>query len=578
MAQHHSREQLAGKAKVWDFSNPNWVERLRSGHSLVPELPLDRGEADRAIGIFNRLKLPDVPGQPRMAEGAGDWFRDIVAAIFGSVDDTGRRRVGEVFALVPKKNSKTTGGAGIMVTALLMNERPRAEFLLVGPTQEIADTAYQQAAGMIEADPYLAQRFQLQEHKKTIKDRLNKATLKIKTFDMKVMTGAKPAGVLIDEIHVMSSMAYASRVIGQIRGGLIPRPESFLIIITTQSDEPPRGCFKSELQLARGIRDGHVTGKAATMLPILYEFPEDMQTDKEKPWADPANWPLVTPNLGLSIDIEDLEEDFAKAKAKGEEEIRRWASQHLNVEIGLALHTDRWRGADYWERRGDNSLTFEEFLDASEVVVAGIDGGGLDDLMGLALIGRCRETRNWISWSHAWCQSDVLELRKDIAEALRDFEADGDLTICEHVTQDVIEIADIIEQVLHRGLFPEKAGVGFDPQGVAVMVDELAARGVGDEVQVAVPQGFRLSSAVWGVERKLKDGTFVHFAQPMMAWCIGNAKCEQRSNAVYIDKQTAGKAKIDPLISLFNAAKLMERNPVAAEEGSYLDDMDLVVL
>jgi phage terminase large subunit-like protein len=44
--------------------------------------------------------------------------------IFGSLDDEGVRHVPEVFALVGKKNSKTTSGAGLMVTALLMNGKP----------------------------------------------------------------------------------------------------------------------------------------------------------------------------------------------------------------------------------------------------------------------------------------------------------------------------------------------------------------------------------------------------------------------------------------------------------------------
>lgn len=277
-------------------------------------------------------------------------------------------------------------------------------------------------------------------------------------------------------------------------------------------------------------------------------------------------------NLGLSIDIDRLRQTFAQAKEKGEEEVRRWASQHLNVEIGLALHADRWRGADLWEPAGNPIVGLDELLERSEVVVAGIDGGGLDDLMGLSVIGRCWESRTWFGWSHAWCQPEVLERRKEIAETLRDFEKDGDLTICATVTQDIVEIADILEGIFARSQFPEKAGIGLDPQGVAAMVDEIAGRDIPEDLMVAVAQGFRLSSAVWGLERKLKDGTFVHCARPLMAWCVGNAKAQQRGNAVVIEKQAAGKAKIDPLISLFNAAKLMERNPIAHTVKSYLDE------
>jgi phage terminase large subunit-like protein len=62
-------------------------------------------------------------------------------------------------------------------------------------------------------------------------------------------------------------------------------------------------------------------------------------------------------------------------------------------------------------------------------------------------------------------------------------------------------------------------------------------------------------------ERKLAEGAFHHGAQPLMAWSIGNAKVEPRGNAVIITKQTAGSAKIDPLIALLNAVALMGMNP-----------------
>ncbi|MGE0845827.1 MAG: terminase large subunit [Flavobacteriaceae bacterium] len=551
----------------WNFACPDWAERLAAGQSLVPDLPLDQAEADRAVAIFNRLCLPDVPGQPSMEEAAGDWIRDIVRALFGSLDDAGRRRVSEIFALVPKKSSKTTNGAGIMVTALLLNRRPRAEFLLVAPTQDIADLAFQQASGMIECDPegYLQKRFSIHEHIKTIRDRRNKATLKIKTFDMKVMTGAKPSGVLVDEVHVMQGISYASRVIGQIRGGLLPNPEAFLIFITTQSDQPPAGVFKAELEMARGVRDGRI--EKARVLPVLYEFTEEMQRSGD--WEDPALWPQVLPNLGRSIELDRLVDDHNTAKSKGDEELRRWASQHLNVQIGLALHADRWEGADHWEAAADKTLTLDELMARSEVCTVGIDGGGLDDLLGLSVIGREKTTRRWLSWGRAWAHESVLVRRKNIAERLQDFARDEDLTICSALGDDVAEVAAIVHRLHLAGLLPKKMGIGLDPVGVAAILDELALLGIDDDCMVGVPQGYKLSGVIKGAARKLADGSLSHADQAMMDWCVSNAKAEQRGNALLVTKQAAGSAKIDPLIAFFNAFDLMSRSPEASGPSVY---------
>lgn len=547
---------------VWNFACPDWEDRLREGRSLVPDLPLDVVAADKAAGAFDKLCLPDVPGQPLMEEAAGDWFRDIVRALWGSLTPDGVRHVPEVFGLVPKKNSKTTGGAAIMVTALVLNKRPRAEFLLIGPTQEIADLAFRQAAGMIETDPYLSARFHVREHLKEIVDRTNKAFLKVKTFDMKVMTGVKPAGILIDELHIMQSISGASRVIGQARGGLMANPEGFLIIITTQSDEPPAGVFKSELEYARRVRDGDITDQVR-VLPVLYEFPERVQKDRERPWLDPKLWPQVLPNLGLSITIDRLQADFAMAREKGEVELRRWASQHLNIEIGVALNSDRWAGTDHWEGCADPELTLDALLARSEVAVVGVDGGGLDDLFGLAVVGRCKTTGDWLFWTRAWCQPDVLERRKDIADRLRDFADDGDLIICQHPTQDLEEATAVVEKVKASGLLAPQASIGLDPQGIGALMDEMTAAGLTEDEMVGVGQGFRLTSAINTAERKLRDRTARHGGTRMMNWVVGNAKVEPRGNAVLITKQTAGKAKIDPLCALLNAVKLMERNPEA---------------
>lgn len=554
-----------------DFSVPDWFDKLKSGLPPIPDIALNEAEAAKAVGIFNNLRLPDVPGQPRLADAAGDWSRDVVRLIFGTVitDDGGAivgRTAKKFFELVPKKNAKTTKGAAIMLTALLMNRRPRAEFILVGPTQETADLAFSQITGMIEADDegYLAKRFHVQDHKKTIVDRINKAKLKIKTFDNKVMTGAKPAGVLIDEIHELGKMAYAQKVMAQIIGGILPNPEAFVVIITTQSDEPPTGLFKSELDYARDIRDGKVKGDT---VPILYEFPVEMQADPDKPWENPELWPLVLPNLGRSVHVADLVKLHNEARDKGVDEESIFASQHLNIQIGIAINRDGWAGAPFWlEAEDPQPITVDSLIERCEVIVAGGDGGGLDDLLGLALCGRDKVTKDWLFLYRAWAHPSVLKRRKEIADRLKGFAKDGHIRLCpaDDPTLDLREFADILEKVHLAGKFPDKAAIGLDPVGVAAIIDELVGRGIEPEKIIGVPQGYKLSGTIKGFERKLSDGTLWHDGSELMKWCVGNAKVERRGNADLITKQVSGVAKIDPLLAGFNAFSLMSLNPDAA--------------
>ena len=547
---------------AWDFACAGWEAKLRAGLSIIPDLPLDREQAKRAVDIFNMLRLPDVPGQPKMEHAAGEWQRDIVRAIFGSLVD-GVRKVPEVFCMVPKKNSKTTGGAALTLTGLLMNIRPRAEFIYIGPTQEVADLAFNQTVGMIDADEYLSKRFHVAHHTKTITDRRNKAKLKVKTFDMKVVTGSKPSFILLDELHLMASINGADRIIGQIRGGMLPNPEAVLVIITTQSDQPPAGAFRAELMYARGVRDGRIVN--SRMLPLLYEFPEAMQADRDKPWADPENWPMVLPNLNRSITLDRLVADFAAAKEKGEAEERRWASQHLNIEIGLGLHSNSWAGAEYWLAAADKTLTLKEVIRRSEVIVIGIDGGGLDDLLGLAVMGRERGTGKWLLWSHAWAHEIVKTRRKDIAPRLEDFEREGSLTFVRLPGDDVYQVADIVKTVEDAGLLAAEGAIGVDSFGVTDIVKALTGEGYGisEDRIVGIPQGWQLNGAIKTAERNLAGGTMIHAGLDLMNWAVGNAKVEPRGNAVSITKQASGTAKIDPLAACFNTVVLMGKNPTA---------------
>lgn len=546
-----------------DLSCPDWADRLRTGRSLVPDLPIDRARGDRAVAIFNKLRLADVPGTPTLAEAGGDWFRDVVRALFGSIDPVTRARaIRELFLLVPKKNSKTTNGALLMLTALLLNERPHGSLIMTAPVQDVAQLAFDAAAGAIALDPVLEKKLHVREHLKTIVHRETKAELQIMSFDPAALTGQKPVAALIDELHVVAKMSKAASAIRQLRGGMLPYPEAFMAFITTQSEEAPAGVFRAELMKARAIRDGQQEG---AMLPVLYELPEEIQKKPDE-WKNPAHWHMVTPNAGKSITIDRLVEEMHTAEATSEEELRAWASQHLNVEIGLALRSDNWAGALFWEQQARREVSLEYLIERSEVITAGGDGGGLDDLLGLAVIGRDRETREWLTWTHAWAHKLVLERRKSEAQRLQDFEKDGDLTIVEKIGEDVEQFADIIARLEATGLFSQ---LGLDPAGIGSILDALAEREVPEDKVIGISQGWKLGGAIKTTERKLAEGVLVHGGQRLMNWCVGNAKVEPRANSILITKQASGTGKIDPLMATFNAVSLMSLNPAAKTGGFF---------
>ncbi|MGX1353485.1 phage terminase large subunit-like protein [Bradyrhizobium elkanii] len=569
-----SNEAAAPAAATWDLSRVDWAERIRDGRSLMPDMPLFAGEADMAQAFYDEIQLPDVPGKPKMRTASGPWFRELVRAAFGSWDAVNQvRYIRDILALVPKGSSKTTNSAALLIVAMLMNYRPRGKALFVGPTQAISTRAYDQAVGMIEESPDLKRRFRTHDHEMMIEDLVTKAEAQVKTFDVNILTGAMGLFfVLLDEIHLLGFNAKGAKVLRQIRGGLDKTPEGLLVMTTTQSDDVPAGIFKSELKFARNVRDGNYRGKVIRpMLPLLYEFPEDIATltreerkkGVEPRWMDPVNWPMVMPNLGRSGPaLAELVADWEGERDKGEEAIRIWASQHLNIEIGQGINNEGWGGADLWDAQVIKGLDLDAILTRCEVVTIGIDSGGRDDLLGLAVIGRERGTRHWLSWSYAWADPIVLERRKDIASQLQDFVEEGSLTIVD-MADAIADLGALVARIVASGLLPQKNGVGIDPNQAAAIIEALTAVGVTDDMLRRLLQGSALAPAVYGLDFKLADATFWHAGQGLMSWVVGNAKTERRGNADMVTKQVAGSAKIDPFIALLEAAILMSWNPTA---------------
>ena len=550
--------------KTWTTACPDWERRIVARESLITSPPLYPEEADAAWDVCGSLRLVDVAGQPLLRDAALPWTRDLVRTIFGAYNaDDGRRYINEYLLMLSKKNAKSTIAAAIMLTALIVNWRASAELLILSPTKEVADNSYKPIRDMIRADKELTALIKVQDYFRTVTHTQSCATLKVVAADADTVSGKKASFVFVDELHEFGKQSKASNMLLEATGGLASRPEGFVIYATTQSAQPPAGVFKEKLKYARKVRDGEVIDPR--FLPVIYEFPKHMLDAGAH--KDLRNAYVTNPNWGASVDIPRIEQLHSQAIEGGELALQEFMAKHLNVELGLNLRSDRWAGSDFWQVQAKlPGLTLDTLLDRSEVVDVGIDGGGLDDLLGLAVVGRDKTTREWLTWTHAWAHPSVMERRKDIAPRLQDFARDGDLTLVQHIGDDVQDVAGIVALIESRGLLDK---VGCDPAGLGGILDALVEADVPEAKLIGVSQGWRLGGAIKTAERKLAEGVLVHGGQPLMAWCVGNAKVEPRANSIMITKQAAGSAKIDPLMALFNAVTLMSLNP---ESTAGMDD------
>ena len=551
--------------KTWSTACPDWQERIIAGESLIPFPPLYQEPAEMALRIFKQLRLVDVPGEPMMGEVTREWVYEFVAAIFGAYEPTsGVRLIQEFFLLISKKNMKSTLAAGVMLTALILNWRREAEFFIIAPTVEVANNSFKPAKAMIRADEELSDLFQVQDHTRTITHRTTGATLKILAAESDTVAGIKGTGVLIEEVWLFGKRAKAADMFTEAKGGLASRPEGFVIYLSTMSDEAPAGVFADLLKRAREVRDGKRVDNR--LLPVLYEFPKEMLDSGT--YRLPENFYITNPNMGASVSEAYLMGEFETAKADGEIALRRFMAKHLNVQIALSLTADYWAGAEFWEDSGKNpEINLDWMLEHCEVIDIGVDGGGLDDLLGISVVGRLKDNpRMWAAWFHAWAHPSVLERRKEIAPVLLDFAKQGDLTIVHRIGDDSDEVAGLAARGYQSGLLDK---CGLDPHGVGAILDAMLEYGVPEDAVVGVSQGWKLGAAIKTAERKLAEGCFIHSGSAMMNWVVGNARVEPRANGILITKQASGSSKIDPLMAMFDAVSLLSLNPTARGASVY---------
>ena len=539
--------------KEWATGLDDWQTKIINNESLIPCKPLNQQVADIALRIFKSLVLVDVIGKPTIGEACKEWVFEFVAVIFGAYDpETKARLIKEFFLLIAKKNSKSTIAAGIMLTAIILNERNSAQFVVISPTKETSKSAFDPIADMIKADPELLKMFNVADHTKTITHLGTKATLKVLAFSAETVTGLKATGILVDEIHLLGNKAQADTILREAIGGMASRNEGFVIYLTTQSSGTPQGIFKQKLDYARDIRDKKIINKQ--FLPVLYEYPESMLEDES--YLNPNNWYIANPNLHASVSLDFLTNQYEQIKDT-RESLQDFLSKHLNIQQDMNLKDQNWQAFTELLPTSEAVFTLEELIERSEVITIGYDGASLFDLAGLSVMGRVSNTNTYLSWSHGWLNRIALSKNLRSATKLLELEQLKEITIVDEVSNQFKEIIAVIKMIDSTGKLYQ---IGVDPHGLGTFKTDLEDEGIAEDKIIGVSQGYKMQQHIITCENLMAKGTLKFSLQELIRWQGSNTRLILKSNTVMVSKADSAD-KIDNIISILNSIAIMSQNP-----------------
>ena len=566
---------------------PDWEERILTKQSLIPldRIEINKEQAKLALEIFCDLHLPDVPWEPtngkfigpRVGDVAAQWVLDITTILFGTFDPkTNERSIQEIFLGIPKKNGKSTLAALWMLTALLINPFKGREFIVVSTTKEVADTTFSKAINAIEADDYLSSHLPFSALSRKIDNPFTNSKMLVKPVEGRATVGSLATGTLVDELHKIAERPAAQDTLFQLRGALASRRDGFLMFTTTQSEGIPLGAFAAELTKARKIRDGEL--ESPKYLPIIYEPTPSMLESGE--WRNWRRWHLLNPNLGKSTHIDSLLNDWKVDCSSGDiADQARFASQMLNVEVGgpSGLGKSGWAGSEWWTERVVD-LTLDELVEKCDLITVGLDLGGLNALLGLAVLGRVKNTdkEKLLVWTKGWAHRSALrQYQRRFAPALEEFEKTGELVIVdtepgkskgkyaskgESMFEAFAEISLLIAKINATGKLPAKDAIGLDRGGYLGMEEALEDAGLKPAQWTDVRQGGYLEDALHNLEIHLEGGTFHHHRSKFLDWNVSAVEVQKQTTRETV-KRTTPHGFNDIFMALLDSLSLMMRIP-----------------
>lgn len=515
----------------------------------------DRKEARRVVEFFGRHvrhTKGSFAGKPFILE---KWQRKITRRVFGwkrRIDGT--RKFRTLFVFVPRKNGKSTWGAGFALYLLHADGEIGAEIVSAAADTDQANVVFSVAKDMNDADSLLREK--AKSFRRSLVNHSNGSSYIVLSADAHTKHGKNLHGILFDELHTQTDR----ELYDVLKTSTGARRQPLEVYMTTAGFDRTSICWEV-YDYAKRVAAGDVYDPS--FYPVLFEAtpPASLKDDPEW-WTREDVWRKANPNFDISIFKQYFEKEVREARAKPASE-NTFKRLHLNIwtESNVrAVNMGRWRQC--------GAIPMDVEALAGRNCILGLDLSSTQDLTALAMIFQ-NDDRKWVAQMKFWCPAQVIpELAVRDRNLYENWIRSGHLTVTPGGSVDYARIRAEINYLYTIYCIKE---IAADPWNATQLLRQLEEEDGFTVVQIR--QGmYSLNAPTKEFLRAIDEQEFIHGNNPILTWMAGNLETQEDAQGnLKPAKKAHSREKIDGCVAVITALSralvALNSNSVYSERG-----------
>ncbi len=481
-----------------------------------------------------------------------------LGSIFGWVHmKNGLRRFTKANIQEARKNAKSTEAAGVALYLMVGDGEESPEVYCAAVDKEQARIVYKIAKRMAEKSPDIKKRLVIRNYQMSHVTRGGEMMPFSKDTENK--DGFNPSGSIIDEYHAHKT----SEIHDLLESAQGQRSQSLMLIISTAGMNAENNPCYLEYKLGKQILERKIINERYFIM-IRELDPDDDE-------HDPNVWIKANPLRAATKEgLEKLKEQHDNAfNSKIASKIRTFRIKNLDKWIYdselsyMGEYMAKWDGLAVCDLQ-NKETTPERLRSEFEKLTTGLPCNfGIDlsksiDLTADGFVFVLPDGRIAVTAHGFIPEAAVVRHERTDRIPYRDWANDGWVTITDGEVTDFHRIKDHMKdkETGPRWIICE---VDFDPYNATHLATELMDEGY---TCVQVRQGVQtLSEPTKKFREKVANSEIVHDGNPLLKWCMENAKEKVDSNEnIKLTKETASDTqRIDLLAAIIDAMSGLPR-------------------